>query len=105
MLTPADIAEYGENHVEKWLEANNFQCYQSHQHQGVKDLEARNPEMSLLVHINTGLEPRQPKDLTEIESHSICSRAMTLGFDAWCAKVMIDAHGDLVGDIEWVKVN
>lgn len=105
MLTPTDIAEYGEKHVEKWLEENNFSCYHSHQHHGAKDLEARNPEMNLLVHVNTGLDPKHAPELSENEAHGLCARAMTLGFDAWLARVMIDRQGDLIGEIEWTKLN
>ncbi len=100
MLTPTDIAEYGERHVESWLSANSFRCHHQ-QRSGVKDLEARSEEDSLLVHVETSLAPKAPPALTETAHHSICSRAMMLGFSPWFAQVQISAHGDLLGEIQW----
>lgn len=105
MLTPTDIAEYGERHVEKWLKDNNFHCYHSVQHHGATSIEARSDETTLLVHVKTGLGHRAAPELSEKELHGICSRAMMLGYDAWLAKLQIDVQGELVGEIQWTKLN
>jgi hypothetical protein len=115
MLTPTDIEEYGERHVEEWLRANNYHCHRSPatthshghhshaQHHGI-DLEARNPDMTMMVHVRTALSPHRTHDLTENEQHGICSRAIMMGYDAWLARVQIDANGDLLEEIEWTKL-
>jgi len=105
MLTQTDIAEYGERHVEKWLASNNFHCYHSERHHGASSIEARGDEATLLVHVKTGLGNHSAADLSEKELHGICSRAMMLGYDAWLAQLQIDLHGELVGDIQWKKLN
>lgn len=114
MLTPTDIAEFGEKHVEQWLKANNFHCHRSphtthnhghhHANHNSVDLEARNPELNMMVHVRTALAPHLTHDLTEGEQHGISSRAMMLGYEAWFARVQIDSNGDLVNDIQWTKL-
>ena len=115
MLTPTDIAEYGERHVEQWLKANNYHCHRSphtshghghHSHVNHHDidLEARNAEMTMMVHVRTALVPNRTQPLSENEQHGICARAMTMGYDAWFAQVQIDAQGDLAEEIQWTKL-
>jgi hypothetical protein len=116
MLTPTDIAEYGERHVEDWLKANNFHCHRSthtsqphghHSHaaqHNAIDLEARNPELNMMVHVRTALAPHKTHELTDSERHSISSRALMLEYEAWFAQVQINASGDLVNDIQWTKL-
>ena len=115
MLTPTDIAEYGERHVTKWLTANNFHCHRpaptthshghhAHANHNSVDLEARNDETNMMVHVRTALAPNSAHDLTESEHHGLCSRAIMLGYDAWFARAKIDAQGDLVEEILWTKL-
>jgi len=104
MLTPTDIADYGERHVEKWLIEHGYRCYHHKQLHGSKDLEARSDENNLLIHVNASLEPRHAPDLTQTDHDSVCARAMMLGFDPWMAQVQVDRHGDLFGEIEWKKL-
>jgi hypothetical protein len=105
MLTPTDIADYGDRHVERWLTEREYHCHHSNvQRQGVKDLEVRSAEENLLVHIETSLAPKAPRELTHAESDSVCARAMMLGFEPWLAQVQIDTQGDLVGEIVWTKL-
>ncbi|MDB6119329.1 MAG: hypothetical protein JWO08_3110 [Verrucomicrobiaceae bacterium] len=40
MMTPADIAESGEKHVEAWLCGTGYHCHASKPHKGVTDIEA-----------------------------------------------------------------
>ncbi|HEY1082007.1 MAG TPA: hypothetical protein VGE29_07085 [Prosthecobacter sp.] len=104
MLTPTDIADYGERHVEKWLKENGYRCYHNTR-QGAKDLEARSSELNMLVHVNASLEPKPAPTLSHSDHDSVCARAMMLGFDPWLAQVQIDRHGDLYHDIVWTKLS
>ncbi|MEN3940474.1 hypothetical protein WJU23_04205 [Prosthecobacter sp. SYSU 5D2] len=104
MLTPTDIADCGERHVENWLTEKGYRCYRHKQRHGTKDLEARSEDSNMLVHINATLEPKAVPVLTQAEHDSICSRAMMLGFDPWLAQLQVDRHGDLYGDIAWTPL-
>ncbi len=104
MLTPTDIAEYAERHVEKWLIESGYRCYHHPQRHGTKDLEARSPDLNMFVHVNASLEPKPAPELTHTDHDSICSRAMMLGFDPWMAQLQVDRNGDLVGEIVWTKL-
>lgn len=104
MLTPIDITEYGESHVEKWLTGQGYRCFHNSQRQGTKDLEARGGENNMLIHVISGLSSHALPALSQTDHDRVCSRAITLGFDAWLAEVMIDREGDLVGDIRWKQL-
>lgn len=104
MLTPTDIAEYGERHVEKWLTENGYRCYHSKQKSGVKDLEARSTEMNMLIHVKSSLEPKPAPPLNTVDHDSVCARALMLEFDPWLAQVQVDREGQLFGDIVWTKL-
>ncbi len=104
MLTPTDIAEYGERHVEAWLQENGYRCYHHKQRQGAKDLEARSNDINMLIHVAASLEPKPAPALTHTDHDSICSRAMTLGFDPWLAQIQVDRHGDVFSDIVWTRL-
>lgn len=104
MLTPTDIADYGDRHVEQWLTEMGYRCYRAPQRQGIKDIEARGGETNMLVHINASLEPKPPPELTQTDHDRVCSRAMTLGFDPWLAQLQVDRHGQLYGDIVWTPL-
>ena len=90
--------------MEKWLTENGYRCYHHSQRHGTKDLEARSADINMLVHVNTSLEPKAAPPLTQSDHDSICSRAMTLGFDPWMAQLQIDRNGDLFGEIVWTKL-
>ncbi len=104
MLTPIDITEYGERHVEKWLTGQGYRCFHNSQRQGTKDLEARGGENNMLIHVISGLSSHALPGLSQADHDRVCSRAIMLGFDAWLAEVMIDREGDLVGDIHWKQL-
>ncbi len=104
MLTPTDIAEYGERHVEKWLTDNGYRCHHQTQRHGTKDLEACSAENEMLVHVISHLASTPAPALSQTEHDSVCSRAITLGFDAWLAEVQIDRFGDQVGEIQWKQL-
>jgi len=104
MLTPTDIAEYGERHVEKWLTDQGYRCYHGAQRNGIKDLEARSPDNNMLIHVLATLEPTPAPELTHTEHDTVCSRAMMLEFDPWLTQVQIDRNGDLYSEIVWTKL-
>jgi hypothetical protein len=103
MLRPTEIDEFGERHAAQWLTARGYRCHHT-QRQTHSDFEARGGENSLLVQVNTAMAPRMSPEISQHDHDSLCSRAMMLGFDPWLARVQIDDHGDLVGDIVWSKL-
>ena len=105
MMTPADIAESGERHVEAWLSGTGYHCHASKPSHGVTDIEARGEDENLVVLVKAALAPHPVADATTLERGHAVSRAMTLGYDAWLAKVNVGAHGELVGEIEWTQLN
>lgn len=105
MLTPADIANYGERHVEAWLSSTGYHCTASKPSHGATDIEARGEDESLFVHVMAALEPGPVPELGTSDLGRVLSRAMTLGYDAWLAKVLIDTQGDLASDIQWSQLN
>lgn len=105
MLTPADIASHGERHVESWLSSTGYRCTASKPHHGATDIEARGDEENLFVHVVTALEPGPVPELSTSDLGRVLSRSMTLGYDAWLAKVLIDDQGELAGEIQWLQLN
>jgi len=105
MMTPADIAESGEKHVEAWLSGTGYHCHAYKPHHGVTDIEALGEDESMIVLVKAALAPTPVPDATTLERGRVVSRAMTLGYDAWLAKVRVGTQGELVGDIEWSQLN
>ena len=105
MLTPSDIAHYGERHVTSWLASTGYHCTASRPVNGAIDIEARGDDENLFVHVMAALEPGPVPELGTTDQGRVLSRAMTLGYDAWLAKVLIDTNGDLATDIEWSQLN
>lgn len=105
MLTHTDIAEHGERHVQDWLEEQGYQCTHNHAHHGQCDIEARSEENDMVVHVVAALDPNPIPDLSTSDRARVVSRAMNLGVDAWSAKVLIDAGGQIIGEIQWEQLN
>ncbi|MDB6074814.1 MAG: hypothetical protein JWO89_2454 [Verrucomicrobiaceae bacterium] len=59
----------------------------------------------MIVLVKSALVPAPVPDATILERGRAVSRAMTMGYDAWIAKVRVDNRGDLVGAIEWAQLN
>lgn len=104
-MTPAEIGNYGERHVTAELQAKGWQCHQNTQQPGSTDIEARSGAKGLLVQVKTGLSPNPAPDLPSDEKRNITSRATNLGFEAWLARLQIGPRGELVGSIQWTKLN
>lgn len=105
MLTPTDIAEYGERHVVSYLTSTGYHCHASKPHHGASDVEARGEEENLFVHVMATMTPNPVPALGTSDLGRVLTRAMTLGYDAWLAKVHLDQYGDLASEIEWSQLN
>ena len=105
MMTPADIAQSGEKHVEAWLTGTGYHCHASKPHHGVTDIEALGEDENMIVLVKAALAPTPVADATTLERGHVVTRAMTLGYDAWLAKVNVGSQGELVGEIEWSQLN
>jgi hypothetical protein len=104
-MTSAEIGNYGERHATAALQAKGWQCYRNTQQPGSTDIEARSGGRGLLVQVKTGLAPGKAPDLSSDERRNISSRASSLGYEAWSAQLQINAQGQLVGQIQWQKLN
>lgn len=105
MITPAEIADYGQRHVEAYLTSTGYHCHVSKTHHGAADIDARGEEENLFVHVMAALAPHDVPDPTTSEVGRVLSRAMTLGYDAWLAKVQVTTDGELASDIQWSQLN
>ena len=105
MMTPADIAESAEKHVEAWLSDTGYHCHASKAHHGVTDIEATSEDENMIVIVKAVLGHQPVPDPTSSERGHAVSRAMTLGFDAWLARVNVGGEGELLADIQWEKLN
>lgn len=105
MMTPADIAEYGERHVEAWLKEQGYHCFVGKPHHGETDIEARGEENTMIVHVMVSLEPKPVPEISTSSRARVVTRAMSLGCDAWLAKVQVGPSGELFAPIEWEKLN
>lgn len=105
MITPAEIADYGQRHVEAYLTSTGYHCHTTKTVHGGTDIDARGEEESLFVHVMSALAPHEVPEPTTSEVGRVVSRAMTLGYDAWLAKVQVTSDGDLASDIQWSQLN
>ena len=104
-MTPADVAEAAEKHAEAYLSSTGYHCHASKPRHGVTDIEATGPEENLVVIVKGALGDTPVADATTLERGHAVSRAMTLGYDAWLAKVNVGNEGELLGDIQWEQLN
>lgn len=104
-MTPAEIGNYGERYATTWLKNNGYQCYRNTQQPGSTDIEARSDKTNLLVQVKTGLTPNKAPNISSDEMRNISSRASNKGYEAWLAQLQINEQGQLVGQIQWKKLN
>ncbi|MBL9115157.1 MAG: hypothetical protein JNJ83_09115 [Verrucomicrobiaceae bacterium] len=105
MLTPKEIIELGEEHVSRYLKGTGYYCTLSKPHHGAADIDARGEDDNLVVHVMTALHPAEVPNLTPSDRARVVSRAMSLEYDAWLAKVVINTEGEMLGDIVWEQLN
>ena len=105
MMTPTDIIETGARHVESYLKGTGYHCHHGPQHHGSIDIEARGEDDNLYVHVMTTLAPTAVPEIGTSDIARVLSRAMTLGYDSWLAKVQLNSQGELVGEVQWSQLN
>ena len=104
MYTQAQIGNAGERIVSAALLSMNYRTNLDTRQAGSTDIEALGARVSLLVQVKTALQPAVPADLSRDEIRNITSRAK-LGYQAWQAKVTVNADLQLVGKIEWTRLD
>ncbi len=104
MLTEVEIGQAGERIVARALGQKNWQTNIDTKAPGSTDIEARGSNGGLLVQVKTAALPNKPAVLSSDEERNIKSRAARLRWDAYEARVQLDANGRLVGDIAWRKL-
>jgi len=105
MHSQAEIGAAGERIVNNWLIGNNYKTNLNTRQPGSTDIEAVGPKASLLVQVKTALSPSTPADPSSDEVRNIKSRAARLGYEAWQAKVTVDANANFVGKIQWQRLD
>ena len=101
----AETGDRGERYVVAELEQKGYRCHHDTKGSGATDIEARSNEYNLLVQVKTGTQPNAPGELSSAEIAAIKARAARLGWQAWSAKVSLDARGAMLGAIGWTKLN
>jgi len=104
-MESGNIGNIGERHATAWLANNGFRCHRNTQLPGSTDIEAVGNSKSLLVQVKTGMSPNDAPYISAEERRNIIARANRLGREAWCARVQINFRGELVGQIQWEKLN
>lgn len=104
-MESGSIGNIGERHVTALLTGGGYTCYRNTQQPGSTDITAKSSWANLLVQVKTSAVPNAPPQMTENERRNIKDRAKGIGFQAWCARVQINARGELVGKIEWEQLN
>lgn len=101
---PVDIGETGEKIVASWLHQNGYSVIQNTKLPGATDIEAVSGDSKYLVQVKTSVSPNQPSYMTSDEIARIKSRATRIDYVATRARLMIDSQGNLLGQIEWLKL-
>lgn len=103
--SPAQIGAAGEQIVDSSLTSKEYKTNLNTRLPGSTDIEAVGTKDSLLVQVKTAMSPSTPVDLSSDEVRNIKSRAARLGYQPWQAKVIVDANLNLVGDIQWMRLD
>jgi hypothetical protein len=104
MATTTDEGAIGERIVAQWLFSKKYSVKVNTNLPGSTDIQATSNKVNLLVQVKTAVFPNVPASLSAEEKGSIKSRAARLSYEAWEAKVQLDADLDLVGNIIWQKL-
>ena len=105
MPNQVEIGQVGERIVAHELATKGYRTNIDTKAPGSTDIEARGTNAGLLVQVKTATSPNSPPAISGDEERNIKSRAIRLGFEAWEAKVQVDARLNLVGAIGWRKLN
>ncbi len=104
MLTPDRIGEAGERGVAKWLAENGYRTNVDTRSPASTDILAHGGDRVLLVQVKSAVAPTEPANLSPAEERDIKSRAAKLKYEAWEARVWLDASLSLIGRIVWRKI-
>ncbi len=105
MATQVDIGQTGERIVARALADKGWRTNIDTKAPGSTDIEARGTNGGLLVQVKTATSPNKPAGISSDEERNIKSRAAKLRWDAYEARVQLDANGRLIGAIGWRKLN
>jgi hypothetical protein len=104
MTATTDVEEIGERLVAQWLIDKRYSVKVDTNVPGSADIQATCNKVNLLVHVKTAVFPNVPACSSVEEKGNIKSRATRLSYEAWEAKVQLDANFELVGNIIWRKL-
>ena len=105
MPTRDEIVDAGERIVAGWLSAKGYSIKAHARISGSTDIEAIGRDRKLLVLVKSSLAPDWPSSLAREEEEDVMLRAARLAYQAWEARVQVDARLDLVGDIQWRRLS
>jgi len=102
----SEIKLEGEKLVEQWLTDNGYtvvfkETLQSNEY----GISATGKTEDILVQVRSFLHPHRPFKLSDFEVDLLTRRASKLKLVAYAAYVVLDANGNLVGDINWVRLS
>jgi len=104
MNATTDVEAIGEQLVAQWLVGRKYAVKVDTHVPESTDIQATCNKVNLLVHVKTAVFPNVPECLSAEEKGTIKSRAHRLSYEAWEAKVQLDANFELVGNIVWRKL-
>ena len=102
--TQVEIGNKGEKLVGAFLKQKGYSTNIDTKAPGSTDIEARGSKSSLLVQVKSAVKPNEPVSISSDEERNIKSRAAKLGWEAWEARVQLDASLNQVGEIKWRKL-
>lgn len=101
MPTQVEIGQAGERIVARELAGKGYQTNIDTKAPGSTDIEARATTASLLVQVKAAMAPNTPASLSSGEESNIKSRASKLRWQAWEARVQVDAKLAAAGAVAW----
>lgn len=104
MASVVQIGQAGERIVAAWLATKGYRTNVDTKLPGSTDIEASGTNTSLLVQVKTAVSPNMAATLSSEELRNIKSRAASLGWEAWEARVQLDLKLKLASEILWRKL-
>jgi hypothetical protein len=68
------------------------------------NIEVKGEKTNFLVQVKSSIMPKAPVALSPVEEERIKIKAVSKGFEAWEAKVLLNKKLEPVGDILWRKL-
>ena len=102
----ADVGRVGEGATVAYLKNKGFTVTSwNTQGPGATDIEAVAGQKGLLVQVKSAVSPNSPCSISDLEQQAIASRATRKGYEAWEARVQLDASLRPMGEPSWRKLN